>query len=113
MGGSRIASVGDEIVVSVKKARPLVLNSDVNSSPSNGLLSPSQLTSSSLGLSLILAIDCFLAGIAKLKKGDVARALVVRVCTETPRISNSSINISATKKSGDWMDRTVNLTIMQ
>jgi ribosomal protein L14 len=26
MGGSRIASLGDEIVVSVKKARPLTLN---------------------------------------------------------------------------------------
>jgi ribosomal protein L14 len=38
MGGSRIASVGDEIVVSVKKARPSVLSSDVSKSSSGFLL---------------------------------------------------------------------------
>lgn len=38
LGGSRIASVGDEIVVSVKKARPLILSSDVASKASAGNL---------------------------------------------------------------------------
>lgn len=31
LGGSRIASVGDEIVVSVKRARPVLLTSDLAS----------------------------------------------------------------------------------
>ncbi|KAJ3306012.1 hypothetical protein HDV03_000549 [Kappamyces sp. JEL0829] len=64
MGGSRIASVGDEIVVSVKKARPSVLSSDVSKGASSGAVS-------------------------KLKKGDVARALVVRCHKEVRRLDGT------------------------
>ncbi|KAJ3270910.1 hypothetical protein HDV01_007307 [Terramyces sp. JEL0728] len=59
MGGSRVASVGDEIVCAVKKARPLL--------PTES------------------------RGAIKLKKGDVARALVVRTHKEVRRLDGSYI----------------------
>ncbi len=62
MGGARIASVGDEIVCSVKRARPIQL-SELGKSSQQG----------------------------KLKKGDVARALVVRTTKEVRRLDGSFI----------------------
>ncbi|KAJ3412961.1 hypothetical protein HDV05_008676 [Chytridiales sp. JEL 0842] len=61
MGGSRTASLGDEIVCVVKKARPAV--SDSASSQAAG----------------------------KLKKGDVARALVVRTKQDVRRLDGTYI----------------------
>ncbi|KAJ3106584.1 hypothetical protein HDU97_005949 [Phlyctochytrium planicorne] len=64
MGGARVASLGDEIVCVVKKARPL-----------------SEIAGSSGSAS----------GEGKLKKGDVARALVVRTKKEVRRLDGTFI----------------------
>ncbi|KAJ8331566.1 54S ribosomal protein L38, mitochondrial [Batrachochytrium dendrobatidis] len=63
MGRRRIASVGDEIVCSVKKAKPILADSST--------------TAASI--------------VQKLKKGDVVRALVVRQRKEVRRLDGSYI----------------------
>jgi large subunit ribosomal protein L14 len=68
MGGSRSASLGDEIVCVVKKARPV----PTDASASNGPGASSQ-------------------AVAKLKKGDVARALVVRTRQEVRRLDGTYV----------------------
>ncbi|KAI8842946.1 ribosomal protein L14b/L23e [Chytridium lagenaria] len=65
MGGARVASLGDEIVCVVKKARPATLPS--STSPTSA------------------------AAEGKLKKGDVARALVVRTKKEVRRLDGSYV----------------------
>ncbi|KAJ3020432.1 UNVERIFIED_CONTAM: hypothetical protein HDU68_010171 [Siphonaria sp. JEL0065] len=61
MGGSRVASLGDEVVCVVKKARP--------ASSADGAAS----------------------AVSKLKKGDVARALVVRTVQPVRRLDGTFV----------------------
>ncbi|KAI8925580.1 ribosomal protein L14b/L23e [Entophlyctis helioformis] len=68
MGRRRIASVGDEIVCAVKKAKPAAIGTAATAGSSSG------------------------AGGQKLKKGDVARALVVRQRKEIRRLDGSFIS---------------------
>ena len=63
MGGAKVASLGDEIVCVVKKARPIASDSSASSSQAVG----------------------------KLKKGDVARALVVRTKQQVRRLDGTFI----------------------
>ncbi|KAJ3115393.1 hypothetical protein HDU96_000698 [Phlyctochytrium bullatum] len=69
MGGARVASLGDEIVCVVKKARPM--SNDASASSGPGAASG--------------------GGEAKLKKGDVARALVVRCKKEVRRLDGTYV----------------------
>eukprot|EP00842_Homolaphlyctis_polyrhiza_P004071 jgi/Hompol1/4665/HPOL_002481-RA len=66
MGRRRIASVGDEIVCAVKKAKPIQTGATTQPTAANQ--------------------------VQKLKKGDVARALVVRQRKEVRRLDGSYIS---------------------
>ncbi|KAI8815620.1 ribosomal protein L14b/L23e [Fimicolochytrium jonesii] len=66
IGGGRHASLGDEIVCVVKKARPAVVETRTSSSAASALSS-------------------------KLKKGEVGRALVVRTRKEVRRLDGSYV----------------------
>ncbi|KAI8617288.1 50S ribosomal protein L14 [Chytriomyces sp. MP71] len=60
MGGARVASLGDEVVCVVKKARPATDGAAANA-------------------------------VSKLKKGDVARALVVRTASPVRRLDGTFV----------------------
>ncbi|KAI9344970.1 ribosomal protein L14b/L23e [Obelidium mucronatum] len=62
MGGARVASLGDEVVCVVKKARPLASGEGGSSN-----------------------------AVSKLKKGDVARALVVRTVQPVRRLDGTFV----------------------
>ncbi|KAI9206732.1 ribosomal protein L14b/L23e [Polychytrium aggregatum] len=64
IGAGRHASIGDEIVCAVKRARPL---------------------------SAAMTTGASQASVGKLKKGDVSRALVVRTAKEVRRLDGSYI----------------------
>ncbi|TPX36888.1 hypothetical protein SeMB42_g00624 [Synchytrium endobioticum] len=70
IGGSRIASMGDEIVCVVKKARPATLETGRASAAS---------ASSAANM------------LTKLKQGDVSRALVVRCRKEVRRLDGTYV----------------------
>ncbi|KAJ3208919.1 hypothetical protein HDU67_006479 [Dinochytrium kinnereticum] len=64
MGGARVASLGDEIVCVVKKARPVSNSPSATATP---------------------------GGESKLKKGEVARALIVRCKKEVRRLDGTYV----------------------
>ncbi|KAJ3207087.1 hypothetical protein HDU82_004080 [Entophlyctis luteolus] len=64
MGGARVASLGDEVVCVVKKARP-ISTADGSQSSANS--------------------------VAKLKKGDVARGIVVRTASPVKRLDGTTV----------------------
>ncbi|KAJ3278431.1 ribosomal protein L14 [Rhizoclosmatium globosum] len=66
MGGARVASLGDEVVCVVKKARPVAQGEGGSTSASSNAVS-------------------------KLKKGDVARALVVRTVQPVRRLDGTFV----------------------
>ncbi|KAI9332578.1 ribosomal protein L14b/L23e [Zopfochytrium polystomum] len=72
LGGARTASIGDEIVCVVKKARPIT---DLGASSSTG----GSASSAAAG------------AMTKLKKGDVARALVVRTRQPVRRLDGTFV----------------------
>ncbi|TPX32852.1 hypothetical protein SmJEL517_g04109 [Synchytrium microbalum] len=69
IGGSKIASLGDEIVCVVKKARPATIDS--KAAATTGAAAANMVT--------------------KLKQGDVSRALVVRTRKEVRRLDGSYV----------------------